>query len=165
MVEPFDQRACAELRQFFRDLPGILATMSSSRLSSIGPVSSPSSIRMMVTPLTSSPARIARWIGAAPRQRGRSEAWTLTQPALGASRIALRKDQPVGGDDGEIGVERAEAALLFGSPAASRRPHLDPELLRPLVNRRLALRLAAAGRPRRLRNRPRRPRGRPRPAP
>jgi hypothetical protein len=29
---------------------------------------------MMVTPVSESPARIADWIGAAPRQRGRSEA-------------------------------------------------------------------------------------------
>ena len=43
-------------------------------LSSIGPVSRPSSICMMVTPVSPSPARIARWIGAAPRQRGSSEA-------------------------------------------------------------------------------------------
>ena len=50
--------------------------------------------RMMVTPLISSPARIARWIGAAPRQRGSSEAWTLMQPALGASRIGLGRISP-----------------------------------------------------------------------
>ena len=74
--------------------PAFLPSMLSSRLSSIGPVSSPSSIRMMVTPVTSSPARIARWIGAAPRQRGSSEAWTLMQPALGASRIGLGRISP-----------------------------------------------------------------------
>src|SRR3954469_7291997 len=44
---------------------------------SIGPVSSPRSICMMVIPVSRSPARIARWIGAAPRQRGNSEACTL----------------------------------------------------------------------------------------
>ena len=37
----------------------------------------------MVTPVTSSPASIARWIGAAPRQRGSSEAWMLRQPCRG----------------------------------------------------------------------------------
>ena len=40
---------------------------------------------MMVTPVTSSPASIARWIGAAPRQRGSSEAWTLRQPWRGSA--------------------------------------------------------------------------------
>ena len=39
-----------------------------------GPVSSPASICMMHTPVSPSPARIARWMGAAPRQRGSSEA-------------------------------------------------------------------------------------------
>ena len=33
-----------------------------------------------VTPVTVSPARIARWIGAAPRQRGSNDAWRLMQP-------------------------------------------------------------------------------------
>jgi hypothetical protein len=49
---------------------------------------------MIVTPLVSSPARIARWIGAAPRHRGSSEAWTLTQPALGAARIGAGRIRP-----------------------------------------------------------------------
>ena len=40
----------------------------------MGPVSSPASMRMMVTPVTGSPASSARWMGAAPRQRGSSEA-------------------------------------------------------------------------------------------
>ena len=39
-----------------------------------GPVSSPASIFITQTPLSASPAMIARWIGAAPRQRGSSEA-------------------------------------------------------------------------------------------
>ena len=51
-------------------------------------------MRMMVTPLTASPARIARWIGAAPRQRGSSEAWTLMHPPRGASRIGLGRMRP-----------------------------------------------------------------------
>ena len=62
--------------------------------SSIGPVSSPSSICMMVTPLSASPARIAAWIGAAPRQRGSSEAWMFRQPRLGASSIGRGRISP-----------------------------------------------------------------------
>ena len=38
--------------------------------SSMAPVSSPSSICMMVMPVSASPASTAAWIGAAPRQRG-----------------------------------------------------------------------------------------------
>jgi hypothetical protein len=35
---------------------------------------------MIDTPLALSPAMMARLMGAAPRQRGRSEAWTLKTP-------------------------------------------------------------------------------------
>ena len=43
----------------------------------IGPVSRPASICIKVMPVTSSPASSARAIGAAPRQRGSSDAWML----------------------------------------------------------------------------------------
>ena len=48
--------------------------------SSTGPVSRPFSICIRHTPISLSPASIARWIGAAPRQRGSSEACTFQQP-------------------------------------------------------------------------------------
>ena len=43
-------------------------------LSNMAPVSRPASICMMVIPVSLPPARIARWMGAAPRQRGNNEA-------------------------------------------------------------------------------------------
>ena len=46
----------------------------------MAPVSSPASICMIVTPVAVSPAAMARWMGAAPRQRGSDEAWMLRQP-------------------------------------------------------------------------------------
>ena len=55
---------------------------------SIGPVSSPASICMMVMPVSRSPASSARWIGAAPRQRGSSEAWMLSAPCGGDAEHA-----------------------------------------------------------------------------
>ena len=55
---------------------------------------------------------MARWIGAAPRQRGSSEAWRLRQPRRGASRIGLRQDQAIGDDHGDVGAERGEALPL-----------------------------------------------------
>jgi hypothetical protein len=64
---------------------------------------------MIPTPVSASPARIARWIGAAPRQRGSSEAWTLRQPSRGA-RAPARQDQPIGRDHRDIGVQRRERA-------------------------------------------------------
>ena len=51
-------------------------------------------MRMMVTPVSSSPAMIARWIGAAPRQRGSSEAWALMQPIRGAASTAGGRIKP-----------------------------------------------------------------------
>jgi hypothetical protein len=45
------------------------------------PVSRPFSISKMQTPVSASPARIARSTGAAPRQRGRSEKCTFTKPS------------------------------------------------------------------------------------
>ena len=64
-----------------------------------GPVSRPSSIRKMLMPVSASPARMARWIGAAPRQRGSSEACRLRQPSRGARRgpaaaAAARRRRP-----------------------------------------------------------------------
>ncbi len=60
----------------------------------MAPVSRPSSICMMVTPDSASPAMTARLMGAAPRQRGSNEACTLKQPSLGASRMGLGRIRP-----------------------------------------------------------------------
>ena len=77
----------------------------------MAPVSRPSSIRMMVTPLSASPAMMARLIGAAPRQRGSSEACTLKQPSFGASQDRLRQDQAIGDHHRRVGIVRAEFGL------------------------------------------------------
>ena len=52
--------------------------ISSARLSAIGPESRPAVTLMMATPVSRSPAMIARSIGAAPRQRGSREGWTFS---------------------------------------------------------------------------------------
>jgi hypothetical protein len=57
-------------------------------------VSRPFSICIRQTPVSSSPASIARWIGAAPRQRGSSEACTFQQPNARNVEDRLRQDQP-----------------------------------------------------------------------
>ena len=51
-------------------------------------------MRMMVTPDQASPDMMARWMGAAPRQRGSSEAWTLKQPSRGASSTGFGSSRP-----------------------------------------------------------------------
>src|SRR5690606_29551679 len=45
-------------------------------------------------PVTASPARIACWIGAAPRQRGSSDAWMFTHPARGQARSQSGSSRP-----------------------------------------------------------------------
>ena len=65
-----------------------------ARASMTGPVSSPASMRMMQTPVRLSPARIARATGAAPRQRGSSEAWTLRQPRRGNASTSGGSSRP-----------------------------------------------------------------------
>jgi hypothetical protein len=68
--------------------------MSSACASSTGPVSRPFSICIRQTPLRVSPASIARWIGAAPRQRGSSEACTFQQPCTGMSSTDCGSSRP-----------------------------------------------------------------------
>ena len=45
-------------------------------------------------PVSLSPERIAACIGAAPRQRGNKDAWTLRQPCFGRSRITCGNIDP-----------------------------------------------------------------------
>ncbi len=51
----------------------------------VGPASISLTIRKVVAPVTSSPARIACCTGAAPRQAGSREKCRFTQPCLGMS--------------------------------------------------------------------------------
>ncbi len=51
-------------------------------------------MRMTVAAVSRSPAMIARWMGAAPRQRGKAEACRLRQPSRGAARIAFGSSRP-----------------------------------------------------------------------
>ena len=52
--------------------------IGSCRTNAVGPESSPAVIWKIVTPVTSSPAMIARSIGAAPRQRGSTDGCTFS---------------------------------------------------------------------------------------
>jgi hypothetical protein len=82
--------------------------MASSPTSSMSPVSSPASICMMVMPVLASPASMARWMGAAPRQRGSSEPWMFRQPSGGVQH-PLRQDQAVGGHHHHVGIGASDA--------------------------------------------------------
>ena len=69
---------------------GAVSSPSSGQRSTatIGPVSRPASIRIRVTPVSASPARIAAGIGVAPRWRGRSDGWRLSAPYRRSSSSA-----------------------------------------------------------------------------
>ena len=106
---------------------------------------------MIVMPVSVSPARIAAWIGAAPRQRGSRLAWMFRQPRRGASSIGLGQDQPIGRHHGGIQLECGECRLRRRIGAQPRRrAHRQTQLLRRDVHRAAAHCMAASGGPRRL---------------
>ena len=65
-----------------------------ARARRMSPVSIPSSIRMIVAPVSESPASSACCTGAAPRHRGSSDAWTLMHPEGGMARTSGGRMSP-----------------------------------------------------------------------
>ena len=97
----------------------------------IGPASSSATVRWIVTPVSSSPARIARSTGAAPRQRGSSDGWTfshrrpLEQRAAGCrartrTRRPSERRSPPAAPGAPVGRRECRAARQPPSPAAPR---------------------------------------------
>ncbi len=122
-------------------MSGVMAMRSTM---ATGPVSRPSSICMTMTPVSASPAMMARWMGAAPRQRGRSEPWRLRQPR-GRLQHRLRQDEAIGDDHRDIGAERGEVGLRRLIAQGARREDGNGEAVGEAVHRRLLLVHAAAG--------------------
>jgi len=83
-------------------------------LAKIGPVSTPGSITIMVTPVLSSPLRMAAWIGDAPLQRGRYEACTLMQPKRGRSRMFWRRILPYAATTMKSGCQFWSCSITSG---------------------------------------------------
>ena len=90
--------------------PGARSVPSSghARAATIGPVSMPSSMRMIVTPASASPAAIVAGIGVAPRWRGSSDGCRLRIPCGGRSRSAPRDDLAVVGEHAEVRSQRRD---------------------------------------------------------
>ena len=100
-------------------------------LRTIGPASSAGTIRMIVTPVSLSPCRIAAWIGAAPRSAGSSDAWMFSVPSArqvdhvasaGCARTRRRSRCPAASAASivdELGVRAASPAGSTGSPSSS----------------------------------------------
>ncbi len=118
-VSPTAQRPAAPAARVSMS-PVSAGSIASAACARIGPVSIPSSMRMMVLPVTWSPARMAACTGAAPRQRGSSDAWTLMQPRRGRFSTAGRNICPKRGDhDHDPVVSAASAATASRDRAAS----------------------------------------------
>ena len=105
-------------------------------VSATGPVSRPSSMRITMTPVSLSPAMMARWIGAAPRHRGSRDACRLRQPFRRNIENGFRQDQAIGRDNHHIGPETAQRRGCIFRTETSRRDHLDAETQRRRMNRR-----------------------------
>ncbi len=72
-------------------------------------------MRMTWTPVTRSPAITARWIGAAPRQRGNSEPCRLKQPRRGASSTSRVRIWPKATTAAASSSNAAKSAISCGS--------------------------------------------------
>ena len=103
-------------------------------------------MRMTWAPVTSSPAITARWIGAAPRQRGSREACRLNDPSRGAVEHGARQDLAEGDHHGGVEVERLEGRDLVGVAHGRGRAHRQPEGLGEGLDRRGPHLLAPAAR-------------------
>ena len=86
LVEIFKRTAPAKTASRSCSSPAVSSgRYRSARIAKTGPQSNPAVIAMRLTPVVVIPARIAAWIGAAPRQRGKADACTLRQPCVGMS--------------------------------------------------------------------------------
>jgi len=84
---------------------------------SIAPASSALTTRMIVTPVSASPSMIARSIGDAPRQRGSSDAWTLTRPRRGSDSTGSGSRRPYAATTPSSGSNAAIASRNDASPS------------------------------------------------
>ena len=102
----------------------------------IGPVSRPASIRISVTPVSRSPARIAAGIGVAPRWRGSSDGWRLSAPCAqveqrrpGRSGRSRRGRGAPGSSARTCGDRRRRRAAALGSGRRRRRARRPPSAI------------------------------------
>ena len=107
---------------------------------------------MMLIPVSRSPARMACWIGAAPRKRGSSDAWTLIIPRAGSVEHFAPEDVAVRHHHAEVGLQSAEAGEEEIADRPRRLEHRQAGLLAATLHRRrhqggagAALRLVGLG--------------------
>src|SRR5581483_8606969 len=108
------------------------AAIGNDSCAAIGPASSASTVRWIVTPVTSSPARIARSTGAAPRHRGSSNGCTFNHSAWASSEGGMYSPYAhttttstgsgSSGRDGWCTAIPSRSAASFAGGGASLRP-------------------------------------------
>ena len=138
-VERPDEQPPARVGQVRGDLVEVLAEpIATSSASATGPESSPSSSLMIEVPVASSPAMIARSIGAAPRQRGSSDGWTFSIPPGESSSGALTiwpKAQTTSASAPDPSIAATESGLVDVGGLVDRQVELARGERRPAAGR------------------------------
>ncbi len=75
-----DQFPASQAQLIMEASPCLIPSMGITTFSSMSPVSRPTSIIMVVMPVSFSPSMTHHWMGAAPLYLGSRDAWMLTQP-------------------------------------------------------------------------------------
>ena len=113
---------------------------------STGPVSTPSSTRWTVAPVSATPAASASSTACAPGKSGSSDGWTLTTAPGKRSRNGRREEVHVAGEDDELDALRLRASRPCATSRSARSG--SRRARRPRSGRRVRARRARA-RPRR----------------
>ena len=92
-------------------------------------------MRMIETPTCRSPARIARWIGAAPRQRGSKRSVNVHGAERGGLEDGRRENQPVRRHTDDVGGKRLELRHGLGVSQRGRLAHAEAEFGRGELHR------------------------------
>ncbi len=93
--------------------PGPIATRSCRIIS---PVSSPSSINIVVTPVSLSPAKRGAWIGDAPRYLGKSDGMQVDAAERGQFEQRLWDQLPKSDQDDRLGGKARITSMNCGIP-------------------------------------------------
>ncbi len=119
---PRNQAPRCRLEEFGGDpFEGVLQDRASSRRrragtatwATSGPVSMPASMRIRVTPVSRSPARMAAGMGVAPRCLGSSDGCRFRAPCVDVQQGG-RHDPPVVGQHDQLGRRASTAAMAVG---------------------------------------------------
>ena len=106
----------------------------------MGPESSPSSMRIVVTPVRASPAATAAWMGEAPRQRGQQRGVEVDAAVAGQVEQGAREDLAEGHHHRDVGGEGRDLLQEGGMADALGLRHREAPLARPGRHRRVLCR-------------------------